>query len=52
VWTYEAFEEQIKSDQLKVLTQRERMLRWTLIALISILVLGAIYVGVHLVGGS
>ena len=52
MWTYEGLDGQIKSDQLEILTQRERMLRWTLIALISVIVVGAIYVGIQLVRGS
>ena len=46
-----SLDEQMKSDRLKALTNRERMLRWMLIILISVIVLGALYVGIHFLEG-
>jgi hypothetical protein len=48
----DSLDEQMKSDQLKAVTNRERMLRWTLIILVSVILFGAIFLGLHLMEGS
>jgi membrane-associated phospholipid phosphatase len=48
---FESLNEQIKDDELKALSNRERILRWTLIVLVSVIVFGAVYLGVHLLDG-
>jgi len=49
---FDGLDEQMKSDRLKALTNRERTLRWMLIVLISVIVFGALYVGIHFLEGS
>jgi membrane-associated phospholipid phosphatase len=49
---FDSLEERIKSDELKAISNRERMLRWVLIILISIIVFAGIYLGVHFMEGS
>jgi hypothetical protein len=49
---FNSLDEQIKSDQLKAVTNRERMLRWTLIILVSVILFGAVFLSLHLIEGS
>jgi len=49
---FDSLDEQIKSDQLKAVTNRERMLRWTLIILVSVILFGAVFLGLHMMEGS
>lgn len=49
---FESLDEHIKSDRLKALGNRERMLRWMLIVLVSVILFGAVYLGVHFLEGS
>jgi|HubBroStandDraft_6_1064221.scaffolds.fasta_scaffold2797899_2 membrane-associated phospholipid phosphatase len=49
---FESLDEQIRSDELRALTQRERILRFTLIVLVSVVVFGAVYLGVHFLDGN
>ncbi len=49
---FESLDEQIRNDELKALSNRDRILRWTLIVLVSVIVLGAVYLGVHFMEGS
>jgi membrane-associated phospholipid phosphatase len=49
---FDSLDEQIRNDELKALSNRERILRWTLIALVSVIVFGAVYLGVHFMEGS
>jgi hypothetical protein len=49
---FESLDEQIRNDELKALTQRERILRFALIVLVSVIVFGAVYLGVHFMEGS
>jgi hypothetical protein len=49
---FETLEEQIKIDEEKVTTKQERMVRWLLIALLSVILFGALYFGLHLLQGS
>lgn len=39
-------------DEEKAINKRERVIRWTLIVVLSVLLFGALYVGIHMLGGS
>lgn len=41
---FETLEEQMKIDEQKATTKRERMIRWTLIAMFSIILFGALLI--------
>jgi hypothetical protein len=45
---FESLDEQIKLDEHKASSNTERLIRWALIVLISVIVFGGIYLGVHL----
>jgi hypothetical protein len=45
---FESLDEQIKLDEHKASSNTERLIRWTLIVLVSVIVFGGIYLGVHL----
>ena len=49
---FDSLDEQIRNDELKALSNRERILRWTLIVLVSVIVFGTVYLGVHFMEGS
>jgi len=49
---FDSLDEQIRNDELKALSNRERILRRTLIVLVSVIVFGAVYLGVHFMEGS
>jgi hypothetical protein len=49
---FESLEEQIKIDEHKASSNTERMVRWALIVLLSVVVFGGLYFGVHLVQGN
>ena len=49
---FDSLDEQIKADEHKAVSSRERMLRWLLIALVSVIVFGGLYWGVHLMQGT
>jgi hypothetical protein len=49
---FESLDEHIRNDELKALSNRERILRWTLIVLVSVIVFGAVFLGVHLLEGN
>ena len=49
---FELLEEQIKIDDQKTTTKRELIMRWTLIVLLSVVLFGALYVGIHFLEGS
>jgi hypothetical protein len=44
---FDSLDEQIKLDAHKSSSSTERMVRWLLIVLVSILVFGGLYLGVH-----
>lgn len=46
---FDSLDEQVKADAKRSSSNRERMLRWSLVALASILVFGGIYAGVHFI---
>ena len=45
---FESLDEQIKIDEHKASSSTERMIRWALIVLVSVIVFGGLYFGVHL----
>ena len=45
---FDSLDEQIKSDEHRMTTNSERMLRWFLVVLVSVLVFGGLYLAVHL----
>ncbi len=49
---FDSLDEQMKNDDAKVVSSRERALKWALVALVSLVVFGGLYVGVHLMQGS
>ena len=44
---FDILDDQMKSDEEKATTKRERAIRWALIALLSVVLFGALYVGIH-----
>ena len=46
---FEALEDQMKIDEQKASTKRERVVLWAVIALLSIILFGALYFGLSLV---
>lgn len=49
---FETLEEQIRIDEQKTTTKRERMIMWAVILLLSVILFGALYFGLHLMQGS
>ena len=49
---FETLEEQIQTDEEKMTTKREKVVRWTLIVVLSIVLFSALYVGIHLITGA
>jgi len=45
---FESLDEQIKLDEHKATSNSERLVRWALIVLLSVVVFGGLYLGVHL----
>lgn len=48
---FDSLDEQIRSDEHRMITSSERMVRWLLVVLVSILVFGGLYLAVHFIGG-
>jgi len=49
---FESLDEQMKVDEHKSVSSRERMIRWALIVLVSVIVFGGLYLGVHMMQGT
>ena len=49
---FESLDEQIKSDEHKAVSDKERVVRWVVILLITLAVFGGLYFGVHMMQGS
>lgn len=49
---FESLDEQIKVDEHKAVSNRERLIRWALIVLVSVIVFGGLYLGVHMMQGT
>jgi len=48
---FETLEEQIRTDELKATTKRQRMFEYAAIVVISLILFGALYLGIHLLAG-
>jgi hypothetical protein len=44
---FDSLDEQIKADENKTTTSAERMVRWAVIVLVSVIVFGGVILGVH-----
>jgi hypothetical protein len=49
---FTTLDEQIRIDELKATTTRERTIRWAVIALLSVTLFSALYFGLQLMRGS
>ena len=49
---FDSLSEQIKADEHKSSSNRERLMRWVLIVVVAVAVFGGIYWGVHSLSGS
>lgn len=49
---FESLDEQIKLDEHKAVSDKERVLRWIVIVLIALVVIGGLYFGVNMMQGS
>jgi hypothetical protein len=49
---FESLDEQMKVDEHKAVSSTERMVRWALIVLVSLIVFGGLYLGVHFMQGT
>jgi len=49
---FETLAEQFKIDEQKATTKRERLIRWAVIVLLSVILFSALYFGLHLLQGS
>jgi hypothetical protein len=49
---FETLAEQMRIDEQKATTKRERMIRWTVIVVLSVILFSALYFGLHLLQGS
>jgi hypothetical protein len=47
---FETLEDQIRIDEQKATTKRERTIRWAVIALLSVVLFGSLYLGIQLLG--
>ena len=45
---FESLDDQMKHDQDATTTPRERMLKWLLVAVVSVVLFGGLYMGVRL----
>jgi hypothetical protein len=45
---FDSLDEQMKKDEQAETTKNERILRWAAIAVVSVLVFGGLYFGVHM----
>lgn len=48
---FDSLDEQIKKDDAKETTGRERIVKWILGGVVAILIFGGLYYGVHLLEG-
>jgi hypothetical protein len=45
---FDSLDEQMKMDEAKESTRTERVLRWTAVAIVSVIVFGGLYFGVRM----
>jgi Ni,Fe-hydrogenase I cytochrome b subunit len=46
---FDSLDEQIKHDEHEVTSNKERILRWVMVLIVSVLVFGGLYFGVRLI---
>ena len=49
---FDSLDEQMKNNDNKVSTSKERALKWVLVLVVSVVLFGGLYWGVHLMQGS
>jgi flagellar biogenesis protein FliO len=49
---FESLDEQMKKDEDREASSKERVLRWLLALVVTVLVIGGLYWGVHLLQGT
>lgn len=49
---FDSLDEQIKLDEHKAVSGTERMVRWLLVALVTLIIFGGLYFGIHLLQGA
>jgi hypothetical protein len=49
---FESLDDQMKLDENKVSTSKERALRWVLVVVVTAVLFGGLYWGVHMLEGS
>jgi hypothetical protein len=45
---FESLDEQMKHDEMETTTTKERVLKWVIVGIVSILCFGGLYMGVRL----
>jgi hypothetical protein len=45
---FETLDDRIKQDEMEVSTPRERLLKWVLVGVVSVMLFGGLYLGVSL----
>lgn len=48
---FDSLDEQMRSDENKAISNSERMIRWLLVALVSVTIFGGLYLAVHFMQG-
>jgi len=48
---FDSLDEQMRSDEIKAVSNSERMIRWLLVALVSVAIFGGLYLAVHFMQG-
>lgn len=49
---FDSLDDQIRIDEHKMSSNKERAVKWVLVLLISVIVFGGLYFGMHLMQGS
>jgi len=49
---FDSLDEQIRADEHKAVSNKERVMRWALIVLLSIIVFGGLYLGFSMMKGT
>lgn len=47
---FESLDDQMKHDEMETTTPREKYMKWALIAVVSLVVFGGLYMGVRVLG--
>jgi hypothetical protein len=48
---FDSLDDQIRSDEHRMTSNRERAFRWVLVGLVSVVVFGGLYLAVHFMQG-